>query len=385
MDPWYDLEAKTAKISQSVNQHFEMVVTNVSYILQNTDYPDLLLTRPSRDFLINDGARYFIELVLGHVFQISLQTCGIASNLVNIVVFLDIGLADSLTVTLFGLSIADLFNLVCYLSFRVIGLCLREVDAKSQIYLTHLSFVFIWYAAYFNDVSMYLTVFSAVQKCCCVAMPLRFKEIFTRNFGAIGTVAIFVLTFTILLPILSAITFHPQSNVSIVNIGVGIDGRYILNHYERSVTIWRWMNRVGLTLGGQVTMIICLVIIVVSLETSAKFRRSTQQQTNASASEPLISKNELRAIRAVQIICYIFVFTKIPATVASLTTEFIPEFASPYYGNVRMLVLNLIFCTGTFNASINIFVYMKYNTKYKRAFLEIFGLKTRKRNSKKVG
>ena len=124
----------------------------------------------------------------------AITTLCILFNIINIVVFLAVGLRDGASVIFLGLSISDML----YCSFSLINRILRSLASilgqHSYLRLPHLTHIIIHYYRVFFDISILITTFAGVQKCACVAIPLTFRKFFTFRKSVCTIILIYVCT-----------------------------------------------------------------------------------------------------------------------------------------------------------------------------------------------
>ena len=86
-----------------------------------------------------------------------------------------------------------------------------------------------------------------------------------------------------------------------------------------------------------------------------------------------MSAKDLQVIQSVTLICAIFILSQLPFQVISTVRLFVPEFA-----NLRSAEHSYAFSThisstcGYLNASVNIFVHIRFNARYRAQFLALF-------------
>ncbi|GFO42308.1 chemosensory receptor a [Plakobranchus ocellatus] len=206
-------------------------------------------------------------------------------------------------------------------------------------------------------------------------MPLQFKSVFTKSRTVTAILALFVLAVSLHVPMMSMFTIvwstEPQSNVSFP---------YVLRQSSDSIIRFNDMlNRTSLPWINFIIMIACVAIIKVKLYQSSLMRRS---QTSTPASNPKQategeedqgrSSKDLRVIQSVVLICCIFIVSQLPFLVYSTGRLINPEF--DVYKKLENLFYIFTTISQTFsylNASVNIFVYYNYNSKYRSIFLSI--------------
>ena len=139
---------------------------------------------------------------------------GLISNTINIVVFLKSGVKYSVATLLLTLSISDAIYLLL-----VTPSTFTFIFTPSKMTAYKMMHLLLYWPAYtFYDFSAYIAVFLGVTRCACVAMPLHFKSVFTRNRTAVAVVLLFCSSVLLNIPVLTisklAWTIDPKTNSS---------------------------------------------------------------------------------------------------------------------------------------------------------------------------
>ncbi|GFR65551.1 chemosensory receptor A [Elysia marginata] len=310
---------------------------------------------------------YLVELfitlgVLAHVWP-AIILFGLVVNCINIVVFLKTGAKDNVTILLFSLSMSDLMFLIlitptmCALS--IIGLNRSypwPFDNEISIYL------FYWPAYTIYDVSAYISLSLGLMRCACVAMPLKFKSFFTTSRTLKWLVLLVVLAISLRMPMLSVVRIgwrtDPTTNVS--------EAYVILHNGSKMVGVDNILNRTLIMPLAFLTMIFCVIILSYKLYEASRIRQSTTGK--ASRNQGLSSK-DLRVVQSVTLVCGIFILSQLIFVISSLIRYFIPEYGGGQRLSLLHSLVNKVGMTCSYmNASLNIFVYYRYNSKYRATF-----------------
>lgn len=347
----------------------------VSFVQGHT-LTDLQQVTSSLEVVIAPKLMSILSIIIYYVLQVPVLFLGIGTNILVIVTFIKCGLNDSVTVSFFALSISDLGYCTLFFVVRFSAMLRRIIKHQLYIRLDLLAYVVSYYALFFNDVSILVTVFTAVQKCCCVAIPHLFKNVFTPKRAVIGVVTINCSLLCLYIPLNQAFrlkpTFFPTTNRTVVYL-------HVLPIFRKIVPTWEVFSRIVLPMSAQGILIICLCIMTYKLKQSVKFRsvpnRCNEEESNnpskTSASYRL-GPNEKRAITAVTVVSAIFVTATLPTTIMYYFHRIFPILLQPQYNNVRSLVFNCQNILIHANAAVNLFVYLKYNTKFKENFSRLF-------------
>ena len=124
------------------------------------------------------------------------------------------------------------------------------------------------------------------------------------------------------------------------------------------------------------SMVTCVVVMTFTLYQASKVRRScTIGQARASDRPPdkpvglgLTSK-DLQVVKSAVLVCPVFILSQVPFVISSTIRLIIPQ-----TNNIRVLVIffvvfsHIIRTFTLLNASVNIFIYCNYNSKFRSAF-----------------
>ncbi|CAL1527683.1 unnamed protein product, partial [Lymnaea stagnalis] len=309
-------------------------------------------------------------------------------NAVNIAVFLKLGLADPVTISFFALSVTDMvclliaaYNWLCYTLYRVPAGG-WPVDMFSLMYLG------VWYFQMVYDVSMLITTYTAVQKCCCIALPLHFKSVFTKTRTCIVIAAFIVICMTSYVPLLATQGLqrktNPATNASTYTIWYASDREEIISANDIIV-------RIILQNACEIIVVSCLIILTTSLRRHSKFRHSVSihslsecssegslpslgsQETPIGAKTSRISAKELQVIKSVTLVSAIFVTCNFPRVVLSIARTIVPEMDTfRRYHNIHLtsqMIRRVIEVSG---ASGNFIIYYKFNRRFREIVNRIF-------------
>ena len=209
---------------------------------------------------------------------------GFFANITNIIVFLKVGVKDNVTILLISLSFSDL----AYLSLFTPTLCGLVIDflVRSFEWPFHkLLVIFLpyWPAVTVYDISAFLSVSLGVMRCACVAMPLKFKLVFTKSRTVIWVIFIVILAVSLRAPVLTIFRIRwrqdPITNISSI---------YLASVNRPSMLrINDTLNRGFLIWFNYVTMITCVLVLSYKLYLSSKLRQSCAVKGTQSSDQTL--------------------------------------------------------------------------------------------------
>ena len=326
---------------------------------------------------------FLFASVLNCVWPVLLFS-GLLSNATNIVVFLKVGVKDSVSTLLLALSISDFMFLNFFTpsilreSFSGIG-----TYQSSDFYEVHI--LCFWPAFSFYDYSAYISVFLGVARCACVAIPLRFKSAFTVKRTVAVLLALFCADVLVHLPMLTAFRLgwvrDPSTNTSSLS----------LMEYNWEELLYK--QRINDILNKNVIPWVTFVIMISSvallsfkLFESSKVRSSSYKAPSISeklgnSSVPnqtnlhKLSPKDVKVVQSVILVCSIFIAAQLPSLIYTPIRSSSSEFYA--VGRLKFLASICMKVEWTFmmvNASLNILVYYNYNSKFKSVFRSLLNL-----------
>ena len=334
---------------------------------------------------------FFISAQILHSLWLIILFFGIFSNTTNVLVFLKSGLKDNFTVLFFCLSISDLSFLVLITPTVTTGfIVLFAPNWLWKFDMRISSFLFYWPAFTFYDFSAYLSVCLGVMRCACVAMPLHFKLVFTKSRTVTAAVIIFILTVLLRIPVLTVhsigFKLNPQTNQSYAYLKK--DGSLI------KVFINDVLNRTSLPWVAFIIMVACVVILSFKLidaskerqnilfapelgtESKATDKQEIQGQQSSSKNGQTMSSKDAQVVKSVVLVCVIFILSQLPFLLYSTARRIYPEFDEDTHFRFLFGFCSSISLTCSYlNASVNIFVYFRFNSKYRLTMKSMFCFK----------
>ena len=302
---------------------------------------------------------------------------GLLSNVTNIVVFLKAGVKDNVTILLLSLAVSDLAFLVLIAP----SMCSYIIQALVRSYAwpfdsSLVRFLFSWPAYTAYDLSAFISVSLAAMRCACVAMPLKFKLVFTRSRTIKWVMLLVVLAVTLRLPVLTVhrISWRtdPQTNISTPYM-IAVNTAYMTRINDI-------LNRGIVIYILYITMVTCVGVLTFKLYQASKIRRScrpglpkvSDQAPDKSLGQGFTSK-DIQVVKSVVLVGTIFILSQLTFLATSTTRLFLQQF--DYSKRLLFLFSIVSQINRTFsylNASLNIFVYYNYNSKFRFVFCSLF-------------
>ena len=305
---------------------------------------------------------------------------GLISNIINIIVFLKTGAKDNVTILLLSLAASDLVFLI----LNTPSICSLLIWTLVTSYSWPIDYDIFRHLLYYPsftayDLSAYISVSLGIMRCACVAMPLKFKIIFTKSRTIKWVMFLVVLAISLRIPVLTMqrISWRtdPQTNVSSPYLKVV--------NYTYMTRINDILNRGIVIYILYITMVLCVGVLSFKLYQASKIRRScTTGLTRASGQAPdkalaqRLSSKDIQVVKSVVLVCTIFILSQLSFLITSTIRLFLPDFDNGrplifLFGFISQINLSCSYL----NASLNIFVYYNYNNKYRSFFRSLLFLK----------
>ncbi|KAK3748281.1 hypothetical protein RRG08_039533 [Elysia crispata] len=135
------------------------------------------------------------------------------------------------------------------------------------------------------------------------------------------------------------------------------------------------VNRNIVSSVAYITVAVCVVTMIVKLRAASRFRYSASNTLTPTEARPVksqqknlekMSAKETQLIQSVILLSVIFLFSQLPFQAYSTIRLFVPEFDTNRSQVFLFGIASHISTTFSFlNCSVNIFVYLTYNRKYR--------------------
>ncbi|CAL1529996.1 unnamed protein product [Lymnaea stagnalis] len=324
-----------------------------------------------RSKIIEDDLAEVFFLVNFAIICGPISFVGIVANVINIVIFVRQGFQDTVNISFFSLAVSDLLSLVALLWVSV---CFVPPFRFSDIPFVSTDVQYLaggWPHVVFARITGWVTAFVTIERCLCIALPLKVKTIITgrRVVMCIAVIVLFVIASVAPAYYTSRLAwvYFPQRNRTLIGLIFTPDR----NEVEEVAFA---INSVFSPLGSFGAVVISTVILVVKLNEKTKWRQQSVADKDKNAN---ISTKEQKVVKMVVGISTIFIVSFTPAAIIFSAMAMEPEFrVTGYYANVNIVVVSISFILEAVNASVNIIVYYKMSTRYRVAFLALFSINT---------
>ncbi|GFN85169.1 chemosensory receptor c [Plakobranchus ocellatus] len=181
------------------------------------------------------------------------------------------GLKDNVTTTLLALSVSDLINLILNCPTVAARIILEEQPSHNWPFDSLILIAGIyWYAYVFYDYSSFVSVFLAVVRCLCVAKPLAFKSLITKQRTLAFLITTFFTAVILRVPLFTVFRLasvkRSGTNSSFTKLVLSAD--YSAIHKANDI-----FHRTMISWLAYTTVIVCVVISLHKLKEAARFRR----------------------------------------------------------------------------------------------------------------
>ncbi|KAK3761617.1 hypothetical protein RRG08_052170 [Elysia crispata] len=325
------------------------------------------------------AAYLMLEKILASIWP-AIILFGMGSNVINIVVFLKSGNKDNVTTLLLSLAVSD-FVFLTLITPSICGYVIRSllISYSLPFDVSILLFLLYWPAFTAYDLSAFISVSLGVMRCACVAMPLKFKFVFTKSRTIKWVMFLAILAVSLRLPVF---TIHriswrtdPQTNMS---------SPYLKGvNYAYMTRINDILNRGIVIYILYITMVTCVAVLTFKLYQASKIRRACttvlSKTSDQAPDKPVtygLSSKDIQVVKSVVMVCLIFTLAQLPFLFLSSSRLFRPDFGNNQRLAYLFSILSQISLTCSYvNASINIFVYYSYNTRYRSVLCALLSVK----------
>ncbi|CAG5114808.1 unnamed protein product [Candidula unifasciata] len=364
-------------------------------------HPTVLLSPTESIDLISDESVDFIRFTLGFILDFPILIFGMSANIINMVVYIKIGVGDTVSVSFFALSIVHFGCIFFYFAGRVFFVLEKIFNVESYIDLGAVFHLVAFYNYLFKDMADGVIVFIAVQKCCCVAIPLHFKNTFTYARSVSALVIMFLAALAYYLPAFTGQRLGPVVD-SLTN-----TTRLVYTYHPRIlilIRISKVLNGLILPVLSHSFVVLCSVVLSIKLKRAVSFRNSRPANKKVKTNTKLLFSKEtfpkldllhqesgklgfpkrrlqklkgkeLKVVQAVYFTAILFIASNIRNVPIKFVGFFVPDLqdicGSRYY-NTYVLVTSVQSLLDHLGTALHLFIYVKFNRMYRRKLKALF-------------
>ncbi|KAH9507450.1 hypothetical protein Btru_058117 [Bulinus truncatus] len=367
---------------------------NYTSFIASVQYGDLLTSQQI-------AVVYFIYF---KVLNPILEILGILANITNLIVFGRIGYRDPMAVSFAILSAVDLLYVIIS-SLIDFGRAWGTYVSKDLFDVTILGVVgyLTWYRYMLFDTSTCIESYIAVTRCCCVSMPIKFKNVFTARRSAWLCLAFLVLNVFAYLPLMSTIEMTGQWSAE-------KNKTILMAVFKETQDSFRAVNnltnRTAFPVLALFTACVCASIMTWGLKRASEWRNISSHHANASVAprsddnnrekratnkgrqfaatadrakqgkqpsqkkaretRKYLSGKEMHVVKCVSVVTCKLAMTQLVISMFALAQVAEPEFMILHrYSNVYTLTSNLMTMVINAHVIMNLVIYYNFNSKFR--------------------
>ncbi|XP_059177638.1 melatonin receptor type 1A-like [Physella acuta] len=328
-------------------------MAELNALTNSTDKP---LHGRHRQVISDDLASVFFFVNYVSLGQ-AINVFGILTNMLSIYVFIKMGFRDTVNISLICLTMSDLFSLLTLFLFN---LCQTPEFYNLNLPFEPYDVAFLtvgWGHVGFSRITCSLTAFISIERCFCIALPLKVKSILTPFRTWIIVLALFPISYLSILPIYLTASLTTQFSL----------------YRNRSLLVMTYNNQRGymesissivnniIPVSSFIIIVVTTLIIVFELQRKATWRKT-------STGNKTVSNNKDKKVeKMVMFISIIFIICYLPCEILFLWMLIDPEIRfDGKESNLFKVSVSILYLAETVNASVNIFVYYFMSSKYKQ-------------------
>ncbi|KAI8786115.1 FMRFamide receptor [Biomphalaria glabrata] len=327
-------------------------------------------TLPQVSYIYIDPLILDVLMVICHViFSETLGLIGIIANIITIIIFCKNGFQDSVDVTLTALALSDIGSLVTAQIFNLIENPWALAVQFSFYHYEFLTLVSFFPHIYFIRVSGLITSFAAFERCICVVMPMKVKNIINYKKSIIINILIFVLSLTILFTPYYYLyfdwVFTPERNATMLRV-------ITREHYAEGTSSGYFFSDLFIPYFTFSILITCTITTSIHLNKNARWRTSLASGIIETSGNKA-SRKELKVVRMLTVVSTMFIICLIPLSAVTTAVAICNDLSlqGPYF-NIARMIYNFSFLMETVSSSMNPLVYYKMSSKYRKGILKLF-------------
>ncbi|CAG5128205.1 unnamed protein product [Candidula unifasciata] len=300
---------------------------------------------------------------------------GIVTNVINIIVFIKQKLKDSVNISLLALAIADFLCVVsmfwmCFSCSPIFAMLELPFNAFDITYMTG-TWTRLCSNRYFilhvYRTASFINAFITLERCLCIALPLKVKDIITPQRTMMINAFIFIFMIAIFSPFYYVNRLewrlHLPKNKTLLTLVFTEDKVFV-------ETITFPIHSVAMSVLALVCVVVCTIILIIKLNKKSKWRQ--ENATSNSTTLDTSSRKEQKVVKMVTSISVVFIVCYTPSTVTFVMMTCYPEFSlTGKFMNTWYVVWSLTVLLETINSSINIFIYFNMSSKFKAVILSM--------------
>lgn len=311
--------------------------------------------------VISEATYRQIRFVLNVYVSFIIFIVGLATNVINCLVFQRQGLAERMTLCLFYLAAVDL----CYLASASVSSLITvfyelgvggvgdEHYLKNIVYVTGVMYAFKGTSSCFN-------VVISLERCVCVILPLRATTCMkTLTMGIVLTFIAFIVHLGyVAIPLKYDLISRPAGNTVLWQLA---PSKIWLKNQLFIDTILDKFLGIGLPITSFITVSMATSITVIKLRMAAMWRENTSSSSAANQSRQLALTRMLITVSCAYIV------SMVPFVMIFLTRLFVEDFSlNERNANLYLLCSMIVNLFPLAHGSVNLFIYLWRSSRYRR-------------------
>ncbi|GFO30105.1 chemosensory receptor c [Plakobranchus ocellatus] len=362
--------------------------------------------------IINDNLAMYLRGTLS-LLILAFSLPSIIMNIINVFIFINTRVTDSITVCFLALAAADLCSMLLLASMALCSFFV-VISVSWSSSLDVINFLISGIYGLSTDFSSAITTYIALQRGLCVALPFMARTFFTKDKSVKVITAILICLMLCALPRMFLIRVVKSKQW-----GTNSSAVLMVSFLESWVIADRFyliFTRTALVFLEYFTMILCAAAIFVGMRSSIELKNSSsisskfenhrninkqsgsakhpqnEGEGNADAKEiggEVGKTGEKRAsketvvVKQSLLVVLIQVICTTPRVTVCLYQFFEPRFViGKQYNNLFFVVFAGLNVVDSVNAFLNFFVYFRFNPKFRNHFKSIFNSDCFQRNKK---
>ncbi|KAH9512906.1 hypothetical protein Btru_036980 [Bulinus truncatus] len=344
------------------------------------------------EIYVTTDQRKIAEIVIDFTICFVIAYVGIVTNAIVIAVFAKQGFKDSVAVSMTVIAVWDFFKCLGGAAQRMAGPISLASVVASKSWINISVVVFNYFISFSSYVASVLAAYVAVERCLCVSMPFRVKELITPKMALFFCLLIsFVVfgCFMVMFFIYDIDWIYSDQYNATMAVYLNNDFFYrssgpLFRYYNLSGIIWPTTG-LGIIAGST-------AIITYHLRKSSEFRSRTTKSGSlrrdkevnvdnpkardmhkVKPSDRQLSTRDRQVVKMLLVVIGLNVVTLSPRIVHYMVKYFIYEFYFlRAYHNMFLCITYILAFFDLSNAAFNLFIFYPMSTAFRTTFWELF-------------
>ncbi|XP_005101063.1 uncharacterized protein LOC101861513 [Aplysia californica] len=298
-----------------------------------------------------------------------LSALGVTTNALVIAVFTKQGFKENIAISMTAIAVWDFLKCLCGLLGRLYWTMSLADTVFGKMWLELSAILLSYLHSFMGFVSCALAAYVSTERCLCVSMPFKVKDIFTRRLTITMMMIISTVvfgSFMVVFPLWEiTVIFDPGRNASITTLA------FSDFHSRFGVPVLLYYNIISIfwPLSSFVFIVVNAAIIVHHLQKSSDFRGN-----NVKEQENQMSSRDLQVVKMLMVIIAVYIVNPFPRIVQYFARFFEPElYIRMRYQNMFIVMIHVVFVFDFLNASTNLFIFIAMSSKFKATFVKMVG------------